>query len=588
MIIAVAVAVLGITYWRLWYGVDLTDESFYVVEPYRFVMGARPFVDETSVTQQTTAILLYPFVRAYYALAGTTGIVLFVRHLQFLLSLLVALAVYVSLRLVLDVRRTLPVALAAVAFVPFAIHSLSYDSVGSSLFTAGCLLGVRPLVEPGARRLRLLSALCLGLAAFAYPPLIIPVAVCVAVRIALAHGNRRREAVAHGLPALGLPTAGMASLIGIAGLSKVVDDYKRSSRFLGQGGGFTKLHRIVLHEWSTFPFWYLVLPALALLAVTWRYRRGLAVVVLAALPFLALPPRLTFFTTSLDFVAHYGWLALPLFVLVRRRPGAVPLFLAVWLPSLVAGVTTAYSSANGGVNFGVGFFPATIVTSVFLVFAAEDALDRLGRRLDLRALALAPALAVLAFLVASDTVPVYRDSSLSKLQARVTQGPYAGLLTSATKRAYLTRLQRDLAPFGPRCTILFFDDFPAGYMLTEARPDTNGAWVASVAPKLVKPYQDALLRYYRRRGYPDVVVVVRRIPYAARSSGRTLYYRTTEPLLAAVRSPPYRLLRWRRAYAIYGRSDAACGTSPAGVGELAVARHLPSRATESEKGERRE
>ena len=31
--VAAAIAVVGITYWRSWYGVDLTDESFYVVLP---------------------------------------------------------------------------------------------------------------------------------------------------------------------------------------------------------------------------------------------------------------------------------------------------------------------------------------------------------------------------------------------------------------------------------------------------------------------------------------------------------------------------------------------------------------------------
>src|SRR5262249_47559117 len=44
-----ALVVVGVTYWRSWYGVDLTDESFYVVLPYRFATGARPFVDETTV-----------------------------------------------------------------------------------------------------------------------------------------------------------------------------------------------------------------------------------------------------------------------------------------------------------------------------------------------------------------------------------------------------------------------------------------------------------------------------------------------------------------------------------------------------------
>jgi hypothetical protein len=552
-IAALAIAVVAITYWRLWYGVDFTDEAFYVAVPYRFALGAKPFVDETSVTQQTTAILLYPFVRAYYAILGMTGIVLFVRHLQFLLSLFVAVAVYRSLRLFVARSCAVPIALAAVVFVPFTIHSLSYDSVGSALLTAGCFLGVRPLVDPRALASRLGSAICLGLAAFAYPPLAIPVAVCVTVRIALAQGHRIREGLEHGALALGLPALGLAGLAVSAGPATVVHDYRRSSEFLGQAGGIAKL-RLIYHQTErTLPHWWLLLPAIAFLWLAWRYRRGAALVALAVLPLLVLPPRLTFFTTSLNFVAHFGWVAPALFVLVRRRPGAKLLLLAVWVPSFVAGATTAYSSANGAVNFGVGGFATAIVATVYLVWAFEDAIGRV----DLRVLALAPALLVLGLLVWSDTIPVYRDASLSALSARVQSGPYAGLQTTPWKRTWIGRLQHDLERYESVCTILFFDDFPAGYLLSEARPDTNGAWVATVAPQLERPYQDELLRYYRGRGYPDVVVVMRRIPYT-RHTGRTELYATRDPLLRAIRSSAYRLALWRRPYAIYRRAAAPC------------------------------
>ncbi len=557
-IAAIAAVVVAITYWRIWYGVDFTDESFYVAVPYRFALGAKPFVDETSVTQQTTAILLYPFVRAYYAVAGLTGIVLFVRHLEFLLSLLVAGAVYRSLRLFLGRGVALTMALAAVVFVPFTIHSLSYDSVGSALLTAGCFLGVRPLVDPRARASRLGSATCLGLAAFAYPPLLIPVAVCVGIRVVLARGHRLREALEQGAVALVLPLLGLAGVAASAGFATVEGDYRHSSEFLGQAGGTGKL-RLIYHQTErSFPHWWALLLAVAFLWLAWRYARGAAVLALAVLPLLVLPPRVTFFTTSLNFAAHLGWLAPALFVLVRRRPGAKLLFLAVWLPSFVAGATTAYSSANGAVNFGVGGFPAAIVATVFLVWAFEDAI----RRVDLRALA--PALVVLGLLVWSDTIPVYRDSNLSALSARVQSGPYAGLATTQWKRTWIDLLQHDLERYESTCTILFFDDFPAGYLLSEARPDTNGAWVATVAPQLQKPYQDELLRYYRGRGYPDVVVLMRRIPYT-RHTGRSDYYPSSDPLLRAIRSPAYRLALWRRPYAIYRRASAPC----AGAGPIA-------------------
>ena len=102
--VAAAIVVVGITYWRSWYGVDLTDESFYVALPWRFAHGARPFVDETTVAQQA-GLLVSPFVWVWRELVGVDGVVLYVRHLQFLFSLLVAAAVFVGLRSVLRSAR---------------------------------------------------------------------------------------------------------------------------------------------------------------------------------------------------------------------------------------------------------------------------------------------------------------------------------------------------------------------------------------------------------------------------------------------------------------------------------------------------
>lgn len=554
-VVATVLAVIGLTVWRLFYGVDFTDESFYVVLPYRLVLGSRPFVDETSVTQQTAAILLYPFVRVYRAVAGVTGIVLFVRCLQFAFSLAVAAAVVAGLRGVVELRRAVLVSLAAIAFVPFDIHSLSYNTLGGGLFTAGCLLGFRSVLVP-SRAAGRLAGLCHGLAAFAYPPLLVAVAAAWVARVVVSPARGRRRAVATGLPALVLPVAGMVALVAAAGLHVVVADYRRSSQFLGQGGGVGKLTAIATHEWKTLPFWYLLLPALALLATMWRRYPSVASWLVLALPVLVLPPKLTFYSASLEYVAHYGWLALPLVGLVRRHVGARELFAVVWLPALLAGLTTAYSSANGGTNFGVGFFPATVVTSIFLLWALERPLHR-----RFRVPAATPLVAVAAFLALFEAIPVYRDGAVSTLSARVENGPYAGLLTSRRKLAFLDQLGHDLAWAGPTCRIVFFNDFPAGYLLTSTRPDTNAAWIETVAPNHVASYQRILLAYYRRRTFPDVVVEMRRIPYAPPGSARIERYHPSEPLLAALRERSYKDRVSRLDYVVYSRPSAACGSS---------------------------
>jgi hypothetical protein len=561
---AVVLVVLGVSYLHLFYGIDLTDESFYAATTYRFVLGdTQPFVDETVIPQQTAALLMSPLVWAYYQLVGLTGIVLFLRHAQFLLSLAVALTIFVSLRPYLESRKATLVSLGAVLFVPLNIHSLSYITIGSSFFAIGCFLGLPGAGEEwSSTRRRLASGIAHAVSAVAYPPMILPILATLIARLTLARPRRRSELLGYGLPAIGIPLLGAALVTAAAGgLSPIRDDFADAANYFDQAGGIDKLLRVVQDGKSVV----LLIPGILLLALVWYTKRRYVPYVGLLLPFFALPPHAYQFllSNSLDYVAHYAWIALPLFYFLRspqdasRNGDGRLLFLLIWLPALVAGIAAGYGSNNSSVAIGIGFFPGAIVSSVFLIWIIEDVQEMYS--LTPRWMAALPPLIFIAIML-TFSVPAYRDGPLRALDVRVTEGPYAGITTTRERRNFLTQLQGDLSGLNRNCRILFFTDLPGGYLMSRAKPHTNSAWsFFRTGPELF-PYQDELIRYYNRNGFPDIVVRTR-LSENAVQAGLTDHY-LGQPLLAMVRSPMYRIVRSRGGYVIHGKEPSSCQVPP--------------------------
>ena len=163
---AAVIASAGLTYGRLFYGVDLTDEAFYIAVPFRFVLGAEPLVDETNLVQQTPGLLLYPLSRSGIGSWAWTGS--FSTPATFTSSSPSASPHGFRPASPSARRRRCerPVAATAIVFVPFGIHGLSYNTFATGFFTVGCFLGAAwsgpatgnarcRRVRSGARRLHL-------------------------------------------------------------------------------------------------------------------------------------------------------------------------------------------------------------------------------------------------------------------------------------------------------------------------------------------------------------------------------------------------------------------------------------------------
>jgi hypothetical protein len=501
--IAAIVASVGLTYGRIFYGVDFTDEAFYVAVPYRLVLGAQPLVDETNVVQQTPALLLYPFVALWHAIFEADGIVLYARHLHFLFTLGIGAAVYVSLRrLIRNAPSSALLAATAVAFVPFGIHALSYNTFATGFFTAGCFLGAAWTVD--GRRAFLVAAGCAhGLAVFTYPTFGLAVACWFAIVYATDRPRSLRD-LAPGLLAAVAGTAAALAFFLHRGIGTIQDLVRQTSEFGDQGGDAGKLVEIGSFVWTSFAHKEVAAVLLLAAAVLLHRRSPLALVPLALLPVAALPGDLRTSASANEYVTAFALLAPFVFLSIRDSRPAQRMLALVWVPAAVAGTATAMSSANGAISVAIGFFPATIVTAALIWLA----LERVGRT------GAAPAAVLVSLAVALQYLSVYRDDGVRRLTSFVAEGPYAGIYTTASKRDFLLRLEKDLAAAsGPACRVVFYDTFPAGYLLGHGRPATNATWLLDVADEHEAAYQRLLLDYYSDgRGLPDLAVRMDGIP----------------------------------------------------------------------------
>ena len=115
--VAIAIAAVAVTWRRLFFGVDLSDEGFSVALAYRMVLGAKPFVDEINPLQ-TAQFFVFPFAKVYVWLAGgSSGIVLFARHLYLAWVVAVAAVCWLGFRRVVRWEHALAAALVCVTFV---------------------------------------------------------------------------------------------------------------------------------------------------------------------------------------------------------------------------------------------------------------------------------------------------------------------------------------------------------------------------------------------------------------------------------------------------------------------------------------
>ena len=565
-VVAAALAALAFTWRRLFLGTDLADEGLYVAVAYRMALGARPFVDEMNALQ-TAQFFVYPFVKLYVWLTGGAGgIVLFTRHLYLAWVTIVALLGCLGLKKVVRWEYALAASLVCVTFVFVSTTNLSYNTIGAGLLVIGMALGARAVA--GGRVGWLAGAgVAQALAVFAYPTLVVALPV-TAVCLAWSVPDRRGRALRAWALGAGATLAAEALLLvgfGVGNLLRCLHYQLAGWSEVNAASGLAKLRDIVTGVVGHVQLYPLVV--VAGLCVWLAYRRWPAARLALVLTALALLPFGEQLVSGADgFGVIYG-LAAPffyLFVPAERRDLATRLLVWGYLPALVAGLVSGYSSANGWLQMDVGLLPAMVMSGVLLALALAPAAGD-GRRVRrlLPGLTLVCLVGILAVTVLYQYQFLPRAVPYSQMTATVHGGPYAGVRTTPVRAAYLEQLRADLARVtSPADRLLIFYQAPALYLFWPHRVATNSVWISSPKGLDVNndtgPLPPATLAYYQREHVlPDVVV---RMIDTAGLSRRDLERRYCGGL-------GYRLVLVRPQYAVFRRQ--AAGVALAAVSQTA-------------------
>lgn len=530
--------VLAAVYPRLYFGLAFFDEAYYLALPYSFSLGYRPFLDENAI-HQLAGLLIQPFVEVYLAATGShTGLVLFGRHLYLAGALLAAWIVRGFWLRTRGERVANLLAAVVIAYVPFCIFGLSYNSLtylgllaATALLASACLSGNPPLHL-------FFATLLLAGVAFAYPPMLpiagLALALGLVAVLRTCRPEQRTAAVAWtAAAAVGSAAVGGGYLLA-SNLPEAIDQIVGFSRAQGvQGGGAAKWK--ALQAEISFQGRFLVLLSLALLVPILGVARA-PNPKLAACAAMLLWPALAYASTyyrefhapftTVPYVLSLLGLAAPVLVFVSRerlpRQQWIGL-LVVTSTSIAAGLGILWSTANGLRNAALGLTPAAIVALACLTPRKPPSSRAIDRGGDGLAFLRDPNLpftvfvsSLLLFQVLQLWTHAYREFVPSELGPRVEHGAWKGIKTTASKIDFMTELRGDLARVrGNAETIIFFDYFPAGYLMSDLVPRTPGLWLFPVSrifqgnAGLRKVYAD---RLRSRRDLPDLVVRMRCIP----------------------------------------------------------------------------
>ncbi len=490
----VTVSVL-LTYIRIFFGVEITDEAYYVACAFLTSIGGKPFQNDLYF-QQTASLVYEPLVYLYNSLFGSTGIMLFVRHLYFFMAFACAASFYFLFCQFIESRYAALSALIPVVFIPYVIPSLGYNTVASLCLGIGFAWLLNGYWSGKTWKL-FLAGFVFSLGIFAYP--IFGAGGCL-LYLFLFVWHWRKEKKFHrplflsGVFCALLFVAWWGISLWRFGTDNLDLIYQVTLAFGALGSPWQKIQSAQEIFMTYAPDFWLVISILVMSALTvWRIRGSWAwVTLLLTVLFLIFNPNGDS-GRSHSFLAYIVLTAWPLFFWKRQELGSAWILgLMIGLPSLAMALMVGWTSSQT--------LWATALASQFVVLS----FNFLMLSGNSKALGVLVTVVMVIGLQYWNYDSTYREAPLPELTAQMQTGPFAGLFTSESRKELMEQIESDIAQAsGKASSILFYDSFPGGYLFSQLKPATLSVFIHPVPYGYVM--RELYYAYYQNpNNRPDV------------------------------------------------------------------------------------
>lgn len=528
-----SISVVAFLWFRLYFGVEVTDEAYWVAEPYLVTRGEVPVVDLWSQTP-LTSLLIAPIIQLYLKINnGAAGIMLFMRQFAFLFRLIVTVFVFLLLKTRIPAKQALAYSVCMFSVSLLATSNLNYNILSMYLlWLAATMLFVATQASlPKATWLFYTAGVVMGLCAIAH--IAYGISCFLFVVILFFYDKRSCGKV----PLFAVYIVGGLS---VALLITLV--------LCAMGGGpealWTGVQNVLAYNYFKIPKITLLQQLSAVCSTVYLIfvlKLGIPILLAITLPLL-LKKRLDSHklkqiyyillvlltclliiwvlfradrASSANYILLVLGILLPFYIILSGQSSKQwgRLFFFFGLPCLVQWIAVSVS-AHGSILTRMYILSslATLVV-IFNGYALEKLFPIAQTKKRLR-FSIHTIGALLTFCIVmgnsfSDYLFVYRDESIPNLTTKVETGVYCGLYTTAHRAQALVRFENTVQRLtNADETILFADLMPSAYLMTQAQPFTPTTWDPSMYRYGFQDDSHYQRYFAQQQGIPDKIIFV--------------------------------------------------------------------------------